>query len=237
MMGPLTNFSLRSTLAAGALLALLGTAPAGAATIPVYWDGAGGDGVSQTTAQSASAAGIPIVAMPGLQTKPATLVVDHNLIEGTFNPGNPATVQSDWSATNNTGINNQNLYLVFSRPTPNATVTEEKDVGLVLSSGVSGRADWVIVQVPSNLLDPNSIPVYYPAVSLGTLGSGGAADFKLYYSLFDLQIGQGTQIDEVGLPQWNLAFFSTAAPIPEPSSGLLMFVGLLGIARARRKHS
>ena len=236
MMGPLTTFTFRSTLALGGVLALVG-APARAATIPVYWDGAGGYGVTQTTAQAANTAGIPIVTMPGLQTQPASLVVNHNLSEGTFNPGNPATVQSDWSATNNTGITNQNLYLVFSSPTPNATVTEAKDVGLVLSSGVSGRADWVIVQVPSNLLDPNSIPVYYPAVSLGTLGSGGVADFKLYYSLFDLQISQGAELDEGALPQWNLAFFSTAAPIPEPSSGLLMFVGLLGIARARRKHS
>ena len=237
MKGPLTTFSLRSTLVAGVALALFVTAPARAVTSTVYWDGVGGNGVSQTTAQTASEAGIPIVTMPGLQTQPATLVVDHNLSENTFNPGNPATVQSAWSATNNTGITNQNLYLVFASPTPNATITEAKDVGLVLSSGTSGRADWVIVQVPSDLLDPNSIPVYYPAVSLGILGSGDAANFKLFYSLFDLQIGQGTQLDEAGLPQWNLAFFSTAAPIPEPSSGLLMFVGLLGIARARRKHA
>jgi hypothetical protein len=47
-------------------------------------------------------------------------------------------VQSDWSATNNTGITNQNLYLVFSSPTPNSTVTEAKDVGL----GVELRREW-----------------------------------------------------------------------------------------------
>src|SRR5512138_3596297 len=103
MIGPLAIALFRSTLAAGCLLLLLGTAPARAATIPVYYEGAGGFGVSQTTAHSASAAGIPIVTMPGIQTQPATLVVDHNLSEGTFNPGNPATIQSSWSATNNTG--------------------------------------------------------------------------------------------------------------------------------------
>jgi len=238
MMGTLST-SLRSTLAAGALLTLLGTGPASAVTTPVYYDRADfgfgdGWGVSETTAQAANAAGIPIVTSTTESWSPALLPVDHDLSEGSFNPGDPATIQSNWSATNNTGINDENLYLVFARPTPNAFVTEHQDVGLVLSSGESGRADWVIVQV---VLDPGAIPVYYPAVSLGTLGAGAAANFKLYYSLFDLQIGQGTELDEVGLPQWNLAFFSTAAPIPEPSSGLLMLIGLLGIAQAGRKRS
>jgi hypothetical protein len=238
MMGTLTS-SLRSTLAAGALLALLGTAPARAVTTPVYFDRADfgfgdGWGVSDTTAQAANAAGIPIVATTTETWSPATLPVDHNVSEGSFNAGNPSTIQSNWSAINNTGINDENLYLVFARPTPNAFVTEHEDVGLVLSSGESGRADWVIVQVQ---LDQSGNSVYYPAVSLGTLGAGAAANFKLYYSLFDLQISQGTELDEVGLPQWNLAFFSTAAPIPEPSSGVLMLVGLLGIARARRHRA
>jgi hypothetical protein len=239
MMGPLTIFPFRTFLAAGALLTLLGTMPARAATIPVYFDRADfgfgeGWGVSETTAQAANAAGIPIVTETTESWSPALLPVDHNLSEGSFNAGNPSTVQSNWSAINNTGILDENLYLVFARPTPNQFVTQHEDVGLVLSFAESGRADWVIVQVQ---LDPNAIPVYYPAVSLGTLGSGDAENFKLYYSLFDLQISQGTELDEVGLPQWNLAFFSTAAPIPEPSSGLLMLFGLVGIARARRKRS
>lgn len=239
MMGTLTTSWLRSTLAAGGVLALLGSAPAHAVTTPVYYDRADfgfgeGWGVSEATAQAANAAGIPIVTSTTESWSPALLPVEHNLGEGTFDFGDPSTIQSNWSAINNTGITDENLYLVFARPTPNQFVTEHEDIGLVLSSGEGGRADWVIVQVQ---LDPQAIPVYYPAVSLGTLGSGDGADFKLFYSLFDLQISQGTEIDEVGLPQWNLAFFSTAAPIPEPSSGLLMFVGLLAIARARRKHA
>jgi PEP-CTERM motif len=241
MMGPLTIRSLRSILASGAALALLGVAPASAVSFTVFWDRAdfgfgAGHGVSQTTAQAANAAGIPIVTAPSLLPQPASLVVDHDLIEGSFDPGNPAKLQSDWSATNNTGITDENLFLVYARPIVNEFILEEKDVGLILSFGAGGL-DWVILQVPSNPVDPNSIPVYYPAVSLGTLGNGAAANFPLLYRLFDLQVFQGSNLDEVELPPWSLAFFSTTAPIPEPSSGLLMFVGLLGIAGARRKRS
>lgn len=228
-------------MAAGAALALLGAAPASAASFTVFWDRADfgfgdGWGVSETTAQAANAAGIPIVTAPILVSKPDSLVVNHNLNEASFDPGDPAKINSDWSAINNTGITDQNLYLVYARPIANQFVLEEKDVGLVLRSGASGL-DWVILEVPSDELDQDAIPVYYPAVSLGILGNGAAADFTLNYRLFDLQVFQGTNLDEVELPQWSLALFSTAAPIPEPSSGVLMFIGLLGIARARRKHS
>jgi len=251
MMGPLATYKLRSTLAAGALLALLGLAPAHAVTSTVYWDRAdfgygAGYGVSQTTAL---ASGIPIVQAPSLLPKPDSLVVDPDLTESSLvlpsSSTKPATITSDWSATNNTGITNQNLYLVYVRPVTN-TITldgqqhtytyDADDVGLRLSSG-EGGLDWVILQVPSNPVDPNSIPVYYPAVSLGTLGNGGSENYPLYYSLFNPQVFNGTTHDVLGLPKWTLAFYSTAAPIPEPSSGLLMFIGLLGIARTRRKHS
>src|SRR5688572_13069487 len=139
MMGPLTTCSFRSTLAAGAAFALLGVAPASAASFTVFWDRAdfgfgAGHGVSQTTAQAANAAGIPIVAASSLLPQPATLVVEHDLIEGSFEPGSPAKLQSDWSATNNTGITDENLFLVYARPLVNQFVLEEKDVGLILSS-------------------------------------------------------------------------------------------------------
>jgi hypothetical protein len=254
MMGPLETSSIRSTLAAGAALALLGVAPAGAVSTTVFWDNADfgfgtGYGVSQTSALAANAAGIPIVSAASLQPKPDSLVVDHNVDESSLvlpsSGSNPATIRSDWTATNNTGITDQNLYLAYVRPITNTIVLngqshtytyDPSDVGLRLTFGGSG-VDWVILQVPSNPVDPNSIPVYYPAVSLGTLGSGAAQDFPLFYTLYNPQVFQGTTKDELGLPKWSLAFYSTAAPIPEPSSGVLMFIGLLGIAQARRKHA
>jgi hypothetical protein len=254
MMGPLTTFWHRATLAAGAVLALLGVAPAYAVQTTVYWDRAdfgfgAGYGVSQTTAQTANAAGIQIISLPNLLTKPDSLVVENDLDENSLvlpsSSTKPATIRSDWTATNGTGITNQNLYLVYVRPVTNTievdgaqhTYTyDPDDVGLRLSSG-EGGLDWVILQVPSNPVDPNSTPVYYPAVSLGILGNGAAADFALHYSLLNPQVFDGSTQDVLGLPKWTLAFYSTAAPIPEPSSGVLMLVGLLGIARARRKHS
>ena len=239
MMGPLL-FSSRFALAAGVLLTVLGVAPAGAGSYTAYWDRASfggyeaGYGVSQATKDAADLAGIEVVELSPL--KPNSLIVNHDLIEASFDPGNPATIDSQWSVTNNTGLIQQNAYLVFERPDPNQFVLEERDTGLLLSSGEPGL-DWVILQTPSNPLDPSSIPMYYPAVSLGTLGIGETKNFMLHYSLYDLQVSKGTDIDEVELPQWSLTFHSTAVPSPEPSSGLLMFIGLLGIARARRKHS
>ncbi len=261
MMGPLAISRLRSALAASALLALLhlAPAPASAVSFTVFYDRANfgfgaGYGVSQTTAQSANGAGIPIVQFSGLeQWDPDTLPVNHDLDESTLvlpTPvgSAPATVTSNWSATNQTGVNSgaqtQTLYLVYQRPITNAILLDGQsqnvtydpaDVGLTLRFG-EGGLDWVILQVSSNPFDPGSIPVYYPAVSLGTLANGATAAYPLFYTLDNPQVFQENFNYELGMPKWTLSFTS-AAPIPEPSSGLLMLVGLLGIARARRKHS
>jgi len=262
MMGPLTTFSLRSarsTLAAAAGLALFGVAPAGAASHLVYWDredyGFGeGIGVSQATALAAQTDGIPIVSGVTLQAwDPNALPVGHDLTEASLvlpPNGGTATVTSGWSATNNiSGLNdgvganeNQTLYLVYAHPTTN-TITvnnvqhsvtyDEADVGLTLTFGAGGN-DWVILQIP---IDSGSNYAYLPAVSLGSLDFNATDGFSLFYSLQNPQVFQGSSIDKLGLPKWELAFANGGAPIPEPSSGLLMFIGLLGIARARRKHA
>ena len=239
----------RSTLAASVLLVLLGVAPAIAASFTVFWDrtdfGFGpGYGVSPTTAANASAAGIPVVSLASLQPLPDSLPVSHTLDDSSLvlPPSGPATITSDWSGTNNTGITDQTLYIVYVRPVTDTIVLsgqqhtvayDPADVGLTLNASDG----WVLLQVPSDPVVPNSIPVYYPAVSLGTLANGGVADYQLFYTLKNPQVFQGTSNDELGMPKWSLAFSSNSAPIPEPSSGLLMFIGLVGIARARRKRS
>jgi PEP-CTERM putative exosortase interaction domain len=255
MMGPLVSFRLRSTLAAGALLALTASTPARAASFTVFWDRAdygfgAGIGVSEATATNASNAGIPIVSLSGLAGN--TLPVDHDLTETSLvlPPSGPATITSGWSATNNvTDLNNpanpssttETLFLVYAHPTTNTIVVDNvshavtyapSDVGLTLTYGAGGD-NWVIIKTP---IASTTDYAYLPAVSLGTLPFGEHDDFSLFYTLKNPKVFQGQASDDLGLPKWELAFVSTAAPIPEPSSGLLMFVGLLGIARARRKR-
>src|SRR5206468_11635907 len=102
---------------------------------------------------------------------------------------------------------------------------DPSNVGLTLG------ANWVILK-----LDAAGIPVYYPAVTLGTLPNGAAAAFPLFYTLKDPQVFNQPFNDDLGMPAWTLLFL-TGTPIPEPSTGLLVATGLLGIARLRRQHS
>jgi hypothetical protein len=259
MMNPLPLSRFGTTIAAAALLgSALASAPAHAASYTVFWDRAdfgygAGYGVSAATAQSANSAGIPTVRVASLLPQPSTLVVDHTLDPTTLNPpypvgSGPATITSNWSATNGTGINApgappQTLYLVYERPItntidvngqPQAVTYAASDVGLTLSNDGNGSGvDWVILQVPV----ANNGSVYYPAVSLGTLANGAAAAFPLFYTLNNPQVFRENFNYELGMPKWSLDFVSIPAPIPEPSSGLLMLIGLLGIAGGRRKHS
>src|SRR5262245_48963896 len=119
MMRSLTTYMLRLTLAAAPLLALISAAPASAASITVFWDrtdfGFGeGYGISAAEAQAAGLAGIDILTAPALPTQPDSLEVGHDLSTSSLvlpprRSSNPATVRSEWSATNNTGINDENL--------------------------------------------------------------------------------------------------------------------------------
>jgi hypothetical protein len=249
-----------SPFAAAVLLgSALASAPAHAASFTVFWDReafggfTSGYGVTQTTAQNASSAGIPIVNVSSVSAKPSTLVVQNTLDESTLTPpfpigAGPATITSNWSATNNTGINSggtpQNLYLVFERPgtntidlngQPQSVTYNPADVGLTLGNDGNGLGvDWVILQVP--VAGGNS--VYYPAVSLGTLPNGALPlNFQLFYTLNNPQVFTENFNYLLGMPLWSLDFASITAPIPEPSSGVLMLVGLLGIARCRRQRS
>jgi hypothetical protein len=78
----------------------------------------------------------------------------------------------------------------------------------VLSSGVSGRRG-LGCRSRSNLLDPNSNPVYYPAVSLALWAAAALRTSSSTTRSSTSQISRGAN-RRSGLPQWNLAFFSTA---------------------------
>jgi hypothetical protein len=248
----------RTLLAAGALLVLAGAGRASAASFTVFWDApdlgyGAGAGVSQATAQAAAAAGIPIVANASFTTwTQAKIPITHDVDESSLvlPSGGAATVTSHWTAQNEiAGLNDgsaaqRNLFLIYAQPVADTLILDGQqhsvlydpsDVGLTLTYG-QGDASWVILQVP---IASSGNSLYLPAVSLGALGFNAAPDpFSLFYAIDNPQVFHSTQfIDVLGLPKWNLAYYTNTATIPEPSSGLLTLIGLLGIARARRKQS
>jgi len=247
--------------APAALAALLCAASAHAASFSVRWDGETfpGYGVSAATAQSAAAAGIPLLPFTGVmlndQLTPGEphVATTNDLIEASVVIPAPAgtgiaTASSSWTGTNQTPVNSgvgplEQLYLVFASPETN-TITingqptdvtyDPRDVGLTLSFA-EGGADWAILQIPSNPLDPASDPVYYPAVALGTLGVGESAPFSLFYQLENPQVFLEPFNFELGLPRWNLYYASSSMMVPEPSTALLLALGLTSLAAVRRR--
>src|SRR5258706_14387916 len=96
MMSPHPITRLRLALATSALAAFgIAAAPAHAVSSTVFWDRdafngfAAGYGVSSTTAQNATNAGIPLVNTASLVPEPTTPVVDHPPHESTLNPPLP----------------------------------------------------------------------------------------------------------------------------------------------------
>ena len=77
--------------------------------------------------------------------------------------------------------------------------------------------------------------MYYPAVSLGTLAPGSSVQFKLFYRLDQPQVFGETINLELGMPAWDLFFASNV--VPEPSSALLLMLGLGALVAARRAGS
>lgn len=219
-----------------AFVLFLVAAPAGAVPGTVFWDGptlAAGPGFGVSAATAASA-GVPILPMANFPLAPTLTEdsIDQALDRTTLvTTGAPIitslTITSTWTVLNDTQSSLQNLYLVFERPIANGSVVyDPSDVGLTLSS------DWVILQGVAS-----GNPLYYPAVSLGSLASGADVDFPLLYSLHNppQEFNRPDFNLELGMPAWKLFFVST--PIPEPASGLLVLFGLLGISVGRRKRS
>jgi hypothetical protein len=232
--------------------------PAAAASTTVFWDGVGGFGVSQATAFAAQAAGITVrdatnpleFNFPSGGGTPKISVTHPAALSNVVIPAPvgiaPATGQAGWTGTNTSGLNQAgaldtfNLYLIFAQPLLNDEFTvngqpqpveyDPADVGLQLSSGEAGLADWEILRV----LVAGSDPVYYPAVSLGALADGSTLPFDLFYTLKNPQVFGEPFNFVLGIPKWNLFFTSLPTVVPEPSPALLVLIGLGTLVGARR---
>jgi hypothetical protein len=218
-------------LAACALVGAFAISPSPARAVTVFWDA--GLGVSQTTATNASVAGIPLRAPVGSQPLVQDPTITRDLDESTLAFGAFATITSNWTVSNNTGTALQDVYAVFLTPLPSTIFLDGNPQGVTYDPSDVGAAletNWVIFQV-----ELDSIPVYFPAVSLGTLAAGANAVFPLHYVLDNPQVFSESFNYELGLPKWDLTFVSV--PVPEPASGVLLLAGLLCIARGRSRRA
>ena len=227
-----------------ALLTLaLCAAPAGAVPYSALFNGPvsgpSNIGVSAGSASAAQAAGVPIVTPPVFSAAGVLDVVDQDLDSITIDPDDldaPFEIDSTWTIENIFGSDlNGQLYLLFVAVDPRTIQiggqTEivdhiDSQTGLV----IDGATGWVIVQT----VDPVLGTLYYPAISLGSLSDGQQKDIVLRYVLNDLINFPDGPETIVPLPQLRLGM---AFIVPEPATGLLVVLGLVGLAARARQRS
>ena len=230
-------------------LAIAGLLAASAQALPIgeiRYDGpSGGYG---TTAQTATASGVPIVPKATTDFLPATGM----LYDRTRNPfatalGPPGRTSWNWDVTTSGDPGEGELYLVFVRPLSNTIQVNglnqsvsytPTSVGLTLQNA-PGHS-WVIFSIDT--AGDSAPELYYPAVSLGSFDENGktvdpfAVNYVLDVPQVFLDRGGPSQAAtfKLGLPNWQLS--TVFVPIPEPSPALFLGLGLtlLGIGRRLR---
>jgi hypothetical protein len=208
-------------------------APAAATPVTVFFDGPSGFGVS---AQSAEASGVEFRYPDFIGSASGVLsVISQDLQLGSIDPlpptqsGNSAT--SIWTVENESSIdllgNTYFLFVTAMSHSVGGTVVGYDDANVGLS--IDPDLGWVLVRTST---EPGQ-GYYYPAISLGSLGAGATADpFAVNYVIDEpIQRVATTNV----LPK--LAGGMGFAPIPEPTAGVLMGIGLALLAVVQRRRS
>ena len=213
----------------------------------VFWDRADfgrrrGLGVSQATASSATAAGIPIVQLAGPPslvpaTLPSDLEIDPTLDRSLATVGaTPATITSNWTVANDTGTTSlQNLYLVFLQPEPAIIWTARRSPSPTTRPMSGSRSAGGRLGDPPGSMTETRFPCTTPPSRWATWPTARTLHSRSSTRSTIPRCSARPFNFELGMPKWNLVLRPT--PIPEPSSGLLVLLGLLGIAGGRRKRS
>jgi hypothetical protein len=217
-------------------------APAAATPVTVYFDEPSGFGVSAESANAAFASDVPFVYPDFVGSASGVLSVISQELQGDNDSiaalllaqsGNNAT--SIWTVENEYSKDllgdTYFLFVTTMAFSIEGEVVEYDDanVGLTIDSDLG----WVLVRTST---EPGQ-GYYYPAMSLGSLGAGAtAAPFAVNY-VVDQPIQQVVtqSATKVVLPQ--LAAGMGFAPIPEPTAGVLMGVGLALLAVVHRRRS
>jgi hypothetical protein len=198
-------------LAAGWLLA----SPAGA--FPIVFDGPGGYGISEESAEDAFDAGIARLTPPIFQASAFGITIpDQSVLLGSVELKNPPSVEDPSSVPSMWTVQNgsrsiQNAWLVFLRP----QTYVPPFVGIDLPT----TGEWGIVEVSSGETE-----YFYPAVRLGHLAAGGSVQVLIHHLVGAPLIQDG---DTLFLPRYGIGALGT---VPEPAVVSLfgaLFAGLL----------
>jgi hypothetical protein len=233
-----------STAALAASMGLTFSGPADSAG--KHW------GVSASDAAAAQSSGIGILQAPLFNADGNLKVKKQELSQITLNQNDldtPFEVSSDWTTKAQRNLKGSEVFLVFTSIDPRTIKIGNKqqdvnydptEVGLRLDSSHG----WMLLKTT----DPTLGTVYYPAIKLGPLKEGKSKGVDVNYFLeqlvacsgksgcgtvpFDLK---GSNKAVVPLPKLRIAV--ALAPIPEPTTGLLLAVGLIGLAVRKRLPS
>jgi hypothetical protein len=214
-------------------------APAAAVPVTLFFDGPSGYGVSAESAQDALAMGVAFVYPDFVGSASGVLNVSSQVLQGDPDSiGSLLLGQSGNTATSSWTVENVapkdllgDTYFLFVTSTPFSFEDEmveydDAKVGLTIDPDLG----WVLVRTS---MEPGQ-GYYYPAVSLGSLLAGESADpFDVNY-VVDAPVGQ-VGANTLVLPQ--LAGGMGFAPIPEPTAGVLMSVGLALLALVARRRA
>ncbi len=223
----------------GAVLLAVGAShPADATPVLVTFDGPFFEdpaprnfGIGESSVAAALEAGVPLFHLDASQIGPALdpgpIDIDQELQSTTDPETAPVVALSTWTGVSSVSFADD-YFLIFAAVEP--TVPEDADPysGPEVSLSIDATLGWVLVQLGS---------LVFPSVLLEDLTAEEAFVFDVDYLIArTLPIAP----DEMGedaffLPQFRLVGASGSAVIPEPSTALLVGLGVLVCAATRRR--